>query len=372
MSSLINPEIDKCFVPQLAEFPEFAKTWHKLETLIDGPITKEKILAALRVVRECGLKPVFEGEFKAGAEIAENCDLSDYKLLFADLSADGKGMIPLHVPKRGFTTIQNERAFDTVCAGLELAKVKFEIASVLTYGSYSNFCMSLVIKGHDKINIGKLANGAHDEHRIFYGFTNSHNGVIIWQTDLTSVRRVCANTDGFAIAESEQNGRRSEGKHTANSVAEFKAESIAATVQDWLQGVESYRDKLQAIRAIEMNETTFQHFIAGMFTNETTDELSTNSYNRIVDMTPRFNAGMGNSGKTRYDGYNAVTEFFTHYSGDSDASPAKRFSMANFGRGRDWKNAALEILTHEPTFKDAVKRGRVLFKDKAKVEAMAN
>jgi len=378
MAHLIIDGIDKVFTPQ-GEMWE--KTWHSLQTAVVGGIDLNgaNVREVFCPIVECGVKPDFDAEISnVPEELAEAMDISGWKMILADCREGvSKSVIPLHVPKKGYKIHQNKALFDCMIAAARevLGDGGFEIVTLGTLGGYSQFFMSIAIKGQDRFCVGKLPNGANDTWKQFFNLNSSHNGLIGSNVMLSFIRQVCFNTVQASISDAESNGTTSAIKHTLNSEALLTPAQFASDLQAWLKQGENFRSKMLAIKAESMTVDQFKSFAAGVFTNAASDELSTNSFNRIEEMTAMFSKGLGNVGSTRYDAVNAFTEYFTSGSGvgnPKNVQANKRAAMANFGRGNDWKLEAIKIATDENLFASCLQHGQTLYSDKAKVVAMAN
>ena len=181
------------------------------------------------------------------------------------------------------------------------------------------------------------------------------------------------NTVQAAISDADSTGRNSTIKHTVNSLELVTAERFAANLAAWLKQRDELKTALVSMKAVPMTVDGFKAFTAGVFTNDGSDELSTNSYNRIDDMAALFVRGKGNKGESLYDAVNAFTEYFTSGAGvGRNVTQAKRIASANFGRGNEWKLQALDIASSPEATAEVIKRGEVLYGDKCKVMAAAN
>ena len=113
----------------------------------------------------------------------------------------------------------------------------------------------------------------------------------------------------------------------------------------------------------------FKAFACGVFTNDGTDLLTTTSKNRIDDLETLFQRGQDNCGETRFDAFNAFTEYFTHGDGvGKKSTDTQKLAKANFGRGAEWKREALRVLSNEEIFADSCKRGERLLNDRQAFE----
>jgi hypothetical protein len=370
MSHLIIKPYDAVFTPETSQFSE---TWHGLQTRVKGGIALDgsNIEQVLRPVMSCGLKPDFDSPIanipaELAAEMGEQ-SFAEWKLILADCRQDGNGVFPLHVAKKGYAIHQNKDLFDSmVKSAIEvLGADNFEIATVGTLGAYSQFFVSIAIKGASEgFEVGKG-----DVWKTFFNLVSSHNSLVASQTLLSLVRIVCMNTVNASIADGEESGTNAKIKHSKNSLELVTPQTFAANLKGWINAKATMQATLARIKVNAMTIETFRAFAAGIFTNKASDDLSTNSYNRIADMETLFSKGRGNIGATQYDALNAFTEYFT--SGNGIGNPKlvqaeKRIASANFGQGNGWKLQAMATLANEETFASVIQRGAILFEDKHK------
>lgn len=348
---------------------EFSGTWHGLHKhpaespeviLPDGSNVPE----VFRPIIECGFKPDIDGQIapmdeETASELGA-ADFSKWKVLLADLRENGGEFMPIHVHGKGYRVHQNKDLFDASIAALNevLGEGQFEIATIGTLGSYSQFFLSIAIAGQSEVEI------VGDKHRQFFNLNTSHNGLIGSSFMLSMIRIVCMNTVQFSIEDAERSGTRSKIKHTQNSVDAVNARSIEKQVKAWLESAAAHKRFLENCKRQSMNSNEFQAFAAGVLTNESTDALSTVSFNRIKVMEEIFRGGIGegNKGESRYDAFQAFTEFFTHRINES-SEKGKRVATANFGRGNEWKIEAMRVLSDDKSFTKATGRGEILMND---------
>jgi len=405
MSHQIEKDIDVVYTPDEIPGDEqskiWAKNWHDLNTRLPGGIQLDggNIGPVFCPVLEVGLKPDFESNINTipadDAEGIQSAKISfaESKVLLADCRngiagnsatyGKDKSVFLLHTPKKGYTVHQNRQLFDAMIKSVQkVLGNAFTVVTVGTLGGYSQFFVSIAIKGHDKMEVGKLANGTPDVYNMFYNLNSSHDGLIASNRMLSSVRIVCINTVNMSISDASNQGTIQTMKHTQNSLDLITPDAFAKDLQAWLDRGASFKATLEMLKAEKMTMEQFRAFSASVFTNEKTDMLSTTSYNRITEMEPLFTKGQGNSGETRYDAVQAWTEYFTSGNGTGkDVTPNKRVAMANFGRGNDWKNEAIKCAlpidkrTGKPSkaaFAEFLKRGNTLYADKHAVVMAGN
>src|SRR5258706_10045632 len=177
MSHLIIEGIDRVYTPA----GEFAATWHGLQTTIDKPLTRENCPDVFCPIVECGVRPDFDAEVtNVPAELQDTMDISAWKMILADCRQGlSKSVIPLYIPKKGYKIHQNAALFDCMIAAAKsvLGANGFEVVTLGTLGGFSQFFVSIAIKGQESFDVGTLANGAKDTWKQFFNLNSSHNGL---------------------------------------------------------------------------------------------------------------------------------------------------------------------------------------------------
>jgi len=374
---LVIEGIDVVFTPQTEEHKA---TWHRLNIppedngkliLADGSNIKK----ALCPMIECKMKADFEGVEIAEIpeELRESINLEDWKIIMADCRKGVSGnVIPVHIPKKGYQIHQNELLFDAMvkAAKVVLGDNHYEIATVGTLGGYSQFFVSIAIKGMESITIG-----SNDIWKQYFNLIASHNGLVSSAVMLAFIRMVCMNTVKAAIANADSNGTSRNIKHTKNSLALITPEKFAEDLKGWVKASDEMKLTLEAIKAQPMDLQGFKSFAAGVFTSEKSDAISTTSANRVGELESLFSRGLGNTGESRYDAVNAFTEYFTSGNGvgrSGKVNNNKRLASANFGRGNDWKREAIRIASSDELTVETIARGEILLNDYNTAKAAKN
>jgi len=370
MSHLINTEIDTIYCP---DQPIWRKIWHGLQTLVAGKIEHDgsNTPDTLCPIIELGVSPIaLDGSnesIEITPEIAEQ--MSSWKLIAADCrNGKAKKIIPLHIPKKSYAIHQNKMIRDcTVKAATEvLGADGFEIVTEGTLDSYGQYMLSLAIKGSEKFGVGKLKNGLEDGWFKFLNFLSSHTGLIVSTYFLAFIRSVCWNTVSMGIEEALKSGEYARVKHTLNSLDSITPKILETNLRAWLESAENFQKLMIECKNQSMSLTGFQSFAAGIFTDISSDKISTTSFNRVVEMESLFLRGNGNSGESTYDGINAFTDYFSNGNGlGRNVTTAKRVASASFGRGNDWKKEAVRVASSEKEMSICCNRGEMLLHDRA-------
>jgi phage/plasmid-like protein (TIGR03299 family) len=176
-------------------------------------------------------------------------------------------------------------------------------------------------------------------------WVNRHDGSGCWELHRTNVRVVCSNTWQMAIG----NGRnRVIGiAHRANILDHVK--SALATLEVVQKNEAAERAKVQALAAAKFSYSEAESFFKVLVGLRDGDDKATRMINQVNSMNELFVRGTGNEGKTRWDAFNAVTEFVDHSrtirltNGRSQSEA--RFESSLFGSGDAVKAKAFELLT---------------------------
>ncbi len=173
---------------------------------------------------------------------------------------------------------------------------------------------------------------------------NRHDGSGCFELHRTNVRVVCANTWKLAVA----GGNRVFGvRHTRNV-----AQGVQAALE--VLGYVDEAEVKQRRAAQRMAEAAFSATEAARAFNVLLGiregaEISTRTQNQAKELNRLFRSGTGNLGKTRWDAFNAVTEFVDH-ARSSRVSEGRsegevRFESVLLGSGDALKAKAFDLLT---------------------------
>ena len=196
----------------------------------------------------------------------------------------------------------------------------------------------------------KLDNGETLESYVL--LDNSHDGSTAMRMRLTPVRGVCSNTLAAATMK--------EAEFTARHTRSITTKVNQA--RDLLGLNAAYMERFIS----ECNKIAQEAWDEDQMVGLTYDLLGLNNDREINDqkgaqgvaaesMVELFTSGTGNVGKTKWDAYNAVTEYLDYVKGgrtkesvgatDSDAV-SQRFDSGRYGDGRRMREKAWKILVH--------------------------
>jgi len=160
---------------------------------------------------------------------------------------------------------------------------------------------------------------------------NGHTGNASVAIGTTATRVICGNTFSMAYRDIGEKFRHSAG------VTERVLESTAIInyVNDAMR---KYSEYVETLADTKCTSTQFKQAVEQIY-GKPADKLRDSFVDQLNNL---FYNGKGNSGKTMYDCFNAVTEYATHY---SRKNADGRFNYANFGKGADINRRAMAVLT---------------------------
>lgn len=228
----------------------------------------------------------------------------------------------------------------------------FETAGVLEDGR--KVWVLLQLAGDDAIR----TRTGEDRQQLYLLIFNAHDGSNCVTTRACRTRVVCRNTSRVALSEKMPEFKN---RHTGDVAGRVKD---AATVLSQLAtAVNGDREELQALADTPMSVEEMRSFACQILSGEDDAERarekvaksegrSRAQYERKGDeLLKLFTFGLGNSGVSRYDAFNAVTEYVDHARGKAtpigEWNAAQLDAQANsvlFGHGELLKNRARELL----------------------------
>lgn len=337
--------------------------WHG--KAIVEPVLNKETIRRLFVPMLAGMPTVSveTGEYDSnGVPVMVTIPVEGYKTILADcrerddLPQYLRKFVPIHTPRESYRIISNDEIWD--CMEKAISELEGNGVKVTTVGTLQNlrkFYISV------DLGDGQRKTGKGDKIASILNFRSAHDGSMNLEAGDSHTRIVCMNT--FRWSRAYEGAIDVRVSHTKNAAIQI------ANLSTYLNTVLSGRDKmLTAISHLETLEASPSHaaYVSSAFLAGETDEISTRTYNRSIEIRDLAVAGKGNNGKTRYDLFNGFTEYFTHGhgAGGEKATKAKRWSVANFGQAAEHKEGFLTLLMNEDKYGEALERGEKLFRDK--------
>ncbi len=168
-----------------------------------------------------------------------------------------------------------------------------------------------------------------EEYTSYITLTNGHIGNSSVKIGPTTVRIICSNT--FAMANSQIGNRFRHREGVGKRILECDAVSKYVS-----SSMDNYAKDVEVLCAGNCSRGSFQNAIETIYKKKA-DELR--FYEKLEHL---FLYGAGNSGKTYYDAFNAITDYNTN---QSKRTSEGRFFFSNFGAGYSSAAQAMKVLS---------------------------
>jgi len=314
-------------------FSAVTRGWHSLGQLTDRQLTAEEAIKEARLDWEVEQVPVYH---QAGTQLQEIPDQF--------LVRRKDNLHPLSIMTKKYQVIQNHETFSFADEIIGTGKAVWDTAGSINGGRV--VFMQVELEGHLF-----LKSNPDDKTVKKVLFVNSHDGSKALMGMVTPCRVVCSNTLGQAL---RNNSNQFKIYHRKN----FQSKKDEAAK---ILGLASaYFDDLQIVMDTLAEQKVVKSYVEGFVNTlipSSKDEVSTRTENRRNQITHLFSNGKGNNGETKWDLYNAVTEYVDHHSNGRvtatrldrseamvDIEAETRFERSILGSGATLKQKAMDLL----------------------------
>ena len=295
--------------------------WHGLGTVFPG------LLSPLRVFAEgVGHRDILEVPVHLNGLVLPN------QKGLVGITAKGV-QVPLSVVGEGYGVLKSETMY-RILDGVYQGQGVVDAAGTLRNGSRE----WVLVKRE------AWAAKAGDTVLTYDLWLNRHDGSGCFELHRTNVRVVCANTWKLAVS----GGNRVFGvRHTRNVGQGVQA---ALEVLGYVEEAEvKQRRAAQRMAEASFSATEAARAFNALLGIKEGAEISTRTQNQARELNRLFASGTGNLGKTRWDAFNAVTEYVDH-SRSSRVSEGRsegevRFESVLMGSGDALKARAFDLLS---------------------------
>ena len=295
--------------------------WHGLGTVFPG------LLSPLRVFAEgVGHRDILEVPVHLNGLVLPN------QKGLVGITAKGV-QVPLSVVGEGYGVLKSETMY-RILDGVYQGQGVVDAAGTLRNGSRE----WVLVKRE------AWAAKAGDTVLTYDLWLNRHDGSGCFELHRTNVRVVCANTWKLAVS----GGNRVFGvRHTRNVGQGVQA---ALEVLGYVEEAEvKQRRAAQRMAEASFSATEAARAFNSLLGIKEGAEISTRTQNQARELNRLFAGGTGNLGKTRWDAFNAVTEYVDH-SRSSRVSEGRsegevRFESVLMGSGDALKARAFDLLS---------------------------
>lgn len=168
-----------------------------------------------------------------------------------------------------------------------------------------------------------------EDYKGYITLLNGHVGTASVGIGTSNTRVICGNTFKMASSDLSEKFRHHAG------VNERVLESTA--VLNYVDNaMKIYSDRVEQLATTRCTAGQFEVALEKIF-QKRVDQIKV-----VDDLNRLFYSGAGNSGKTLYDAFNAVTDLASH---KGQPGTATRFSYAHFGTGAKLAERAMEVFS---------------------------
>lgn len=308
--------------------------WHKLGTVVAGLLTAQEALSAAHLNWLVKGYPVTvngkELDFPSPVINFSRREVSPTENTWQGICREDTGDC-LGIMRGRYAPIQNAEAFDFFDRLVGDKKAVYDTAGALRGGRQ----VWLVAKVDGTIKVGR------DDHEQYALMVTSHDGSYSLMCCFVMVRVVCANTLSIALDGAKNMVKIRHTKSWADKEAEARrvlgiGEKYFATVQEALGALGSHL----------LTPDQMADFSRVLVPCENEKDVPTRTANIRAELNRLFERGAGNQGATRFDAFQAVTDYADHVQTLRGAN-STRIESAILGSGAQLKQKAFEYLTSE-------------------------
>ena len=314
------------------------RPWHDLGTYVEGEaMTAAQAIEAANLDWEVVTEPVYR-HIPAGDWMPRHIKQIEGKR--AVVRQDTGEVFGIMTER--YTPIQNRAAFDLMDAIVGAGDATYHTIGSLHGGR--RVWLLCRLQGDYTLDNGEKLES-------YVLLDNSHDGTSALRMRLTQIRVVCANTLGAATGKQAAFYSR----HTSGIM------DRANEARDLLGLNAAYMERFMA-QANRIAEERFSSFDMERFTRTVLDLDPDKELDRQhgvkatagLKLMELYRYGVGNSGETRWDALNAVTEYLDYSKGGrsvdsldsvSDTAVNRRLENSWFGSGNQMRERAWDILT---------------------------
>ena len=275
------------------------RPWHNLGTFVEGQaMTAAQAIEAASLDWEVVSEPVYRHIPADDWRPYHYKEIANKRAIVRKDTDDVFGVF-----SDGYTPVQNREAFDLIDAVVGSGDATFHTVGSLFGGR--RVWMLCKLQGDYKLDNGEKLES-------FILLDNSHDGTAALRMRLTSVRVVCSNTLGAATT----SRAAFRAKHTSGIMAR------ASDARDLLGLNAAYMERLiedanriaeQAWSHAEMKDMTYKLLdLDDDVAFDMQRGIKAPAASKMLDL---FYLGEGNKGETKWDAFNAVTEYLDYSKG---------------------------------------------------------
>jgi len=265
----------------------------------------------------------------------------------------GQGYNPLT-----FSPINNAKFIELVRQSI--SGTAHKIVSVGSVRNRGRVFLSIELVGMEKFK------AAGREFSAFLNFGNGHDKSSVLWVNTSNTAVVCDNTysinlvsvENKAVSAGEDDDISIRQRHTKN--ADIKLPEIAKLVDKAIGVQGEFAIELDKLAEIEIPKTDAKALFAGFIgRNSVAEKLSTRATNTVDKLLELHVNGRGNNGRDLADAFNAVTDFYSHFS-SGGKNINRQIVSSEYGAGLVAKQTFWNIVRNPQKRGELIVRGDAL------------
>ena len=273
------------------------KPWHNLGVKVEGDVmTAQQAIEATGMDWQVGLQPLY---------LQDGREVLTHRATFRTDNNDVLGVVG-----NRYFPVQNVDCFNLFDAVIGTGEAKYDTVGTLQGGKriwmLAKFDKGIVLDNGEKIESYML-------------LTNSHDGGSALSMRWCDIRVVCQNT--FEMAKRDKGDldkglQRFYGRHTSGILMKTNEARTLLGLQHQYQ--ERLAEEINDLAETEWNRQDMKRLtytLLGMNGEKGVEDHNGSVRENAKTILRLFEDGVGNSGETAWDAYNAVTDFTSHYKG---------------------------------------------------------
>jgi phage/plasmid-like protein (TIGR03299 family) len=306
-------------MPALVETMAYSgKTpWHGL-----GTVLSEKCEIA-EAIKSSGLDWTTSKQ-QLGFQSGE--DFIQYPNRFAIVRSTDKSILGDCGPN--YELLQNEKVFEWFDPFIQSDAARIHTCGALKGGS---IIWVLAKLNNDPVQVRQ--NDTVDKYLLL---SHSFDGTMSVRISFTPIRVVCWNTLSLSIR--DHNSARVRIRHSSLMHDNMKLVQEAVNLDN--QNFEVTVEKYKALQNRGVNQNDLKKYFRQVWEIPEGEAVSTRTKNQLETLEGLFEYGIGNQGKTMWDAYNAVTQYFSYEDGNNSNN---RFTSLWFGDNARRNVKALDL-----------------------------
>ncbi|MBU6300554.1 MAG: DUF932 domain-containing protein [Verrucomicrobia bacterium] len=331
-------------------FSDQGKEWHGLARVVKRINRKTLSPLFFKLIETDWIEGAVTGLAGNGCVVR----FPESKGIVADLRGRGDlngnpDIIPMAVLTDQYRIIENETVFQAVERALD--GLEHRVTTAGTLDRCRRFFVTVALEKFPGFEAGG------DRYLSYLNFVTSHDGTVALQFYDSTTRIVCNNTLNMSLV----GAKTMQVKIRHLPGAETQLTHISEVLNTVLEGRGRFATALDGLARKRVNEEETRDVITGWQYERLGKPpvMSARTRNAIGEICRLFSDGSGNQGRTRYDVWNGLTDYYSNGSGVGiKATSPQRTANALFGHAANLKIDFTKRILEEGGWESMVESGR--------------